>query len=687
VAQTTNLNLTKPTVGDQFNVQTWNHNLDLIDGFAGTVPLKDHKSLLPTYGVATSTLYGHAMASGATPLSAGAAAVGLDNGKFAREGHVHPAPKLFAQTSGTNNYVAALSVTLTEGTPFTIQFMTANTANAPTLNVSGTGAKTVVQANGASIAAGGLVADAYYHMVLIGSTYRILADVGFASQKGQPNGLATLDANNKVPVTQLPIGMANGVASLDASAKIPAVQIPSLGYAPISHASTAATYGVGSASDYGHVKVSAGNGLNIANGTVAMARASTNAPGAVQLTNDTNSSATDLAPTAAALKQVKDSIASSGGGSSNSAPIYHASAGTSYGVATSTLYGHAMASGATPLPAGAAAVGLDNGKFAREGHVHPAQTSVTGNAGTATRLASPRSISLTGIVAGSANFDGSAAVSIATSLNMTNSNIAFGNDVLSAPGGGGSYNVALGVSTLRSVSYGTHNIGIGLEAGSGASGASYNVFIGHQAGSHQIDQGTLWTSGSGCVFLGRNTRGVNGASNQIVIGQEASGNGANTVTLGNSNITKLHCQATSITALSDQRIKEDIEPADLDMCLADVKRLPVHRYKYKDFTGTHLDNHVTGWLAEDVETVFPKAVDTTDRYFPVLGVDGKPEQETVMDPDGNTRQIDKMFLMNDVKDITMTEALPTLWAAVQRLAAIVDEQAQRIITLEGGNTA
>ena len=45
--------------------------------------------------------------------------------------------------------------------------------------------------------------------------------------------------------------------------------------------------------------------------------------------------------------------------------------------------------------------------YSRADHVHPAQTSVTGNAGTATKLQTVRNISLTGDVTGSASFDGS----------------------------------------------------------------------------------------------------------------------------------------------------------------------------------------------------------------------------------------------------------------------------------------
>lgn len=57
------------------------------------------------------------------------------------------------------------------------------------------------------------------------------------------------------------------------------------------------------------------------------------------------------------------------------APTSHASTATTYGASSASNYGHAMASSATPAMNGTAAVGTDNAKFAREGHVHPSDTS------------------------------------------------------------------------------------------------------------------------------------------------------------------------------------------------------------------------------------------------------------------------------------------------------------------------
>ena len=96
------------------------------------------------------------------------------------------------------------------------------------------------------------------------------------------------------------------------------------------------------------------------------------------------------------------------------APTSHASSETTYGVSSASNYGHAKASGTTPKVAGTAAVGNETSSFARGDHVHPAQTSVSGNAGTATKFASAQSVALTGDVTGSASSQ--AGWSVATTL-------------------------------------------------------------------------------------------------------------------------------------------------------------------------------------------------------------------------------------------------------------------------------
>lgn len=68
------------------------------------------------------------------------------------------------------------------------------------------------------------------------------------------------------------------------------------------------------------------------------------------------------------------------------------------------------------------------------------------------------------------------------------------------------------------------------------------------------------------------------------------------------------------TTTSDERVKEDIKDADLDLCYNNVKNLKLKYFKWKDdFIDDHLveDKHKLGWIAQEVETVIPKAVITT----------------------------------------------------------------------------
>ena len=73
---------------------------------------------------------------------------------------------------------------------------------------------------------------------------------------------------------------------------------------------------------------------------------------------------------------------------------------------------HISFSTTTPKVAGTAAIGSDSGA-ARGDHVHPAQTSVSGNAGTATKLQTARTIALgTGVTSTATSFNGSANITI-----------------------------------------------------------------------------------------------------------------------------------------------------------------------------------------------------------------------------------------------------------------------------------
>ena len=66
------------------------------------------------------------------------------------------------------------------------------------------------------------------------------------------------------------------------------------------------------------------------------------------------------------------------------------------------------------------------------------------------------------------------------------------------------------------------------------------------------------------------------------------------------------------TVSSDERLKTNIQLADLDICYNTIKNLPLKRYTWKDdvYTIEEVpDRSKLGWIAQDVELVIPKAVE------------------------------------------------------------------------------
>lgn len=115
-------------------------------------------------------------------------------------------------------------------------------------------------------------------------------------------------------------------------------------------------------------------------------------------------------------------------------------------------------------------------------------------------------------------------------------------------------NSAFGMNAQRDVTTGYHNATIGKDAGIrittgyqnvgvgsltlGVTTGNNNVAVGFSAG--RVDTTTAFASTiTQGVYIGSETKAsLDGASNEIVIGYNASGNGSNTVTIGNSSITQ-----------------------------------------------------------------------------------------------------------------------------------------------------
>ncbi len=103
----------------------------------------------------------------------------------------------------------------------------------------------------------------------------------------------------------------------------------------------------------------------------------------------------------------------------------------------------------------------------------------------------------------------------------------------------GSHNVGIGYSAFTDLTTGTYNTGLGCNAGDNIIGSSYSIFIGPNAGSsYGGGGGTVLTSATRCIYIGEDARaGANTVTNEIVIGDQALGNGSNSATYGNASIT------------------------------------------------------------------------------------------------------------------------------------------------------
>jgi hypothetical protein len=101
-------------------------------------------------------------------------------------------------------------------------------------------------------------------------------------------------------------------------------------------------------------------------------------------------------------------------------------------------------------------------------------------------------------------------------------------------------NCAIGSDALREITTGASNVGIGTDAGRRISGGSANQ-----------------TSGTS-IYIGQDTRSsANGNSNEMVFGHTAIGQGSNTVTLGNSSITKTFLRGnTMVNTTTDNGVDE-----------------------------------------------------------------------------------------------------------------------------------
>ena len=263
------------------------------------------------------------------------------------------------------------------------------------------------------------------------------------------------------------------------------------------------------------------------------------------------------------------------------------------------------------------------------------------------------------------------AFALSTETN-NNGNTAVGAEALgnqNVGGAGDARNSALGFQAGAAVTDGQRNTLIGGLAGGSLTEGDFNVALGYLAADHSVDL----TTGSSNTIIGAFCHTSAAASTQqIVMGHDVTGNADNSFCFGNQNTdSAIAFGATSISAPSDERYKEDI--ADATAGLSFIKDLRPVTFKWKK--EKDLPTNHRAYVEDSEERVMLSSGETNHGFI-------AQEVKAVID---NHSEIQDGFAMwnqeeNDTNDGRQRLAdgalIPILVKAIQELEA-------RIATLEG----
>lgn len=138
------------------------------------------------------------------------------------------------------------------------------------------------------------------------------------------------------------------------------------------------------------------------------------------------------------------------------------------------------------------------------------------------------------------------------------------------------------------------------------------------------------------------------------------------------------------TITSDERLKTNIVTASLDICYDGIKNIPLKRFGYAEgFTKEPLyDEHKIGWIAQDVEAVFPKAVTTSSFTTWSTYTGSVPITGSVVGPEGETNTLypgerykDPLagsVVIEDRKSLDSDQLMKMMFGAIQKLQEKVE---------------
>ena len=138
-------------------------------------------------------------------------------------------------------------------------------------------------------------------------------------------------------------------------------------------------------------------------------------------------------------------------------------------------------------------------------------------------------------------------------------------------------------------------------------------------------------------------------------------------TAGNTDYMRITADGASIynptgsplwSTVSDRRIKENIEKASYDKCYDNINKLELYRFNYiKELNNINKDNKQLGYIAQEVEDIFPKAVSTQQFYNNSLSI-------------------------SDLLSIDISQINYTLYGSVKKLIDMYNDIEKRVEALE-----
>ena len=257
-----------------------------------------------------------------------------------------------------------------------------------------------------------------------------------------------------------------------------------------------------------------------------------------------------------------------------------------------------------------------------------------------------------------------------------NNNVAVGREALAAQNfttATDSLNVAVGYNCLNDQTTAVQNSAMGNEAGGAITEGSYNITIGNAAANHD----NPLTTGSGNNIIGAYAdTSAAAAVGQNVLGYNVTSTGNNNFTFGygttDSNIAH---GATSISAPSDERYKEEIETSTAGLSfINDLRPVTFKWKKEKEVPSDH-----KAYVADSDERVMGRGEKIQHGFV-------AQEVKAVIDNHSEIKDGFEMWSQdggeNGRQRLADGELIPMLTKAIQELSAKNDALEARIKTLE-----